>query len=187
MGVTTGTGDRGKTSLFSGERVRKDDRRIEAVGDVDELSSALGVAAALLESRHPALAAELQSVQSELFRLGAWIAVIPGSSAEDLLPPLSDAPREALESAIRRMESELTALRGFILPGGCLEAAWIHMARAVCRRAERRVVGLAEPTAESSDPLEKTLSYLNRLSDYLFVLARTCNRLESVPDVPWKP
>ena len=118
MKIYTGGGDRGKTSLFSGERVNKSDLRVEAYGDVDELASLLGA-------------------------LGAWLAVTPGSPASSELPSISQEHAKGLEAAIDRMEQELPALKDFILPGGHVSAAWAHVARAVCRRAERHVVRLS--------------------------------------------
>ena len=171
MKIYTRTGDQGQTSLFGGARVAKNDARIEAYGTVDELSSFIGVARA---SSVPAeVDAELQRVQRDLFDIGARLAS-PGSSRF----PGVDAERiGALERAIDAMESELPPLTGFILPGGSLGASQLHVARTVCRRAERCVVGLQD---------DATVTYLNRLSDYLFVAARFANLRAGVPDVPWK-
>jgi cob(I)alamin adenosyltransferase len=186
MKIYTGTGDRGKTSLFSGERVPKDHRRIEAYGDLDELNSVLGALAAA-SAGLPDVQAELAGIQSELFHLGAWLATTPEAPAAAALPPIDPQHSGRLEAAIDRMEEGLQPLKGFILPGGHPSAAWAHVARTVCRRAERRVVGLAAdggPTA-AQEQLQRAIVYLNRLSDYLFVLARHLNRLQGVDDARW--
>lgn len=186
MKIYTGSGDRGKTSLFSGERVPKDHRRIEAYGDLDELNSVLGALTAA-SAEQPAVQAELAAVQSDLFHLGAWLATTPGSPAAAALEPIDPQRSARLEAAIDRMEEGLSPLKGFILPGGHLSAAWAHVARTVCRRAERRVVGLADGdgTPAGQEQLRRAIVYLNRLSDYLFVLARHLNRLQGVDDVRW--
>ena len=176
MKIYTRTGDHGLTSLFGGARVAKNDARIEAYGTVDELSSFLGVARA---SGVPAeVDDELQRVQRDLFEIGAHLAS-PGTSRFAGV----DAERIAdLECAIDAMERELAPLTGFILPGGSLGAAQLHVARTVCRRAERCVVGLQDETPAT----QSTIAYLNRLSDYLFVAARFANLKAGVEDVPWK-
>jgi cob(I)alamin adenosyltransferase len=185
--IYTGSGDRGKTSLFSGERVPKDHRRIEAYGDLDELNSVLGALAAA-SAGQPAVQAELAGIQSDLFHLGAWLATTPEAPAAAALEPIDPQRSSRLEAAIDRMEAGLPPLKAFILPGGHPSAAWAHVARTVCRRAERRVVGLADgdgpPAAQ--EQLQRTIVYLNRLSDYLFVLARHLNRLQGIDDVRWR-
>ena len=174
MKIYTRTGDTGKTSLFGGRRVEKDDARIEAYGTVDELNSVIGVVrAAWPESP---IDAQLQGVQNDLFEVGAQLAA-PGNERFRGVDPARVA---ALESAIDAMESELEPLTNFILPGGSVAAAHLHVARTVCRRAERRVVTLGGEGAE------QTIVYLNRLSDYLFVAARFANRRSGVSDVAWK-
>jgi cob(I)alamin adenosyltransferase len=188
MKIYTGTGDHGKTSLFSGERVTKAHSRIEAYGDLDELNSVLGALAAAVGE--PAeVRRELAEVQADLFRIGAWLATSPGSSAAAMLVPLDPARSHALERAIDRMDDHLPKLQGFILPGGHPSAAWAHVARTVCRRTERRVVALAAESAppDADGQLDPTIVYLNRLSDYLFVLARHLNRVQGIADVAWKP
>jgi cob(I)alamin adenosyltransferase len=186
MKIYTGSGDRGRTSLFSGERVRKDHRRIEAYGDLDELNSVLGALCAAVPGL-PTAQAELSEIQSDLFHLGAWLATTPEAPATATLAPIDPQRSSRLESAIDRMEAELPPLSGFILPGGHPSAAWAHVARTVCRRAERRVVGLAAEGGppESSEQVQRGIVYLNRLSDYLFVLARHLNRTQGVDDVRW--
>jgi cob(I)alamin adenosyltransferase len=175
--IYTRTGDLGETSLFGGARVAKNDARIEAYGTIDELSSHLGVARA---SGIPSeVDAVLEQVQRDLFDVGAHLAS-PGTSRF----PGVDAQRIAeLESAIDAMERELAPLKNFILPGGSLAAAQLHVARTVCRRAERLVVALQDDTPATLS----TIAYVNRLSDYLFVAARFANRRADVPDVEWKP
>ncbi|HVG25651.1 MAG TPA: cob(I)yrinic acid a,c-diamide adenosyltransferase [Thermoanaerobaculia bacterium] len=176
MKIYTRTGDRGETSLFGGARVAKNDARIQAYGTVDELSSFVGVARA---SRLPAaVKATLEQVQHDLFELGAHLAS-PGTSRFAGV----DAQRIAeLEQAIDAMERELAPLTNFILPGGSTGAAQLHVARTVCRRAERLVVALHDDSAAT----QSTIAYLNRLSDYLFVAARFANREEGVADTVWR-
>jgi cob(I)alamin adenosyltransferase len=186
MKIYTGSGDRGRTSLFSGERVPKDHRRIEAYGDLDELNSVLGALSAATAGL-PAVQAELGEIQSDLFHLGSWLATTPDAPAAAALTPIDPRRSVRLEAAIDRMESGLPPLRGFILPGGHPSAAWAHVARTVCRRAERRVVGLAaeEGPPGADEQVQRAIVYLNRLSDYLFVLARHLNRAQGVDDVRW--
>ncbi|UCD78407.1 MAG: cob(I)yrinic acid a,c-diamide adenosyltransferase [Desulfobacterales bacterium] len=188
MKIYTGTGDRGKTSLFSGERVSKSDRRIEAYGDVDELNSLLGALATDLQEEDTVLADALQRIQSDLFHLSAILAVTPDSQAMDSIEKMSDNQIRGLEQAIDELEAKLPTLTGFILPGGHTTAAWAHICRAVCRRAERHVIRIADEYSrgEAADQFQLAVVYLNRLSDYLFVLARYCNQLRGVSDTLWK-
>jgi len=173
--IYTRTGDAGETSLFGGTRVPKNDARIEAYGTVDELNSFLGVARA---SAIPSdVDGVLQQVQTDLFEIGAHLAS-PGTSR---FPGVDLKRIEELESAIDAMEQELTPLTTFILPAGALAAAQLHVARTVCRRAERCVVALQD----ASPATQSTIAYLNRLSDYLFVAARFANLRAGVSDVPW--
>ena len=188
MKPSRGSGDKGKTSLFSGERVNKSDLRVEAYGDVDELNSLLGALVAFLPSAETTLSGEIQQIQSDLLHLGAWLAVTPGSPASSELQPITQEHAKGLEAAIDRMEQELPALKEFILPGGHVTAGWAHVARAVCRRAERHVVRLLSgyDEEESSLQLQGMVTYLNRLSDYLFVLARYCNKIQGLQDTIWR-
>jgi cob(I)alamin adenosyltransferase len=176
--IYTRAGDAGETSLGEGSRVAKTDLRIEAYGTVDELNSVLGLA---LSGRLPdELRPWLEQVQNDLFDLGA-----------DLSVPLEDAKRERLRvtrSQVERLEElcdlvneQLEPLRSFVLPGGTEAAARLHLARTVCRRAERRAVALAEE--QGANP--EALAYLNRLSDLLFILARAANAGSQEP--LWKP
>lgn len=187
MTIYTGTGDKGKTSLFSGERVSKADARIDAYGDLDELNSILGVLAVHLSAKEE-LVAELQQIQSDLFQAGAWLATSPDSAAIDSLQEISAEQIAILEKAIDRYENELPGLSAFILPGGHITAAWAHVARTVCRRCERKVVPLIDQSmkAKVTVPYQRLLVFLNRLSDYLFVFARQCNRIHGVLDKPWR-
>lgn len=175
MKIYTRTGDQGQTSLFGGARVAKSDARIEAYGTIDELNSFIGVA------RTTPIPADtdrtLDRVQHDLFEIGAHLAS-PGTSR---FPGVEAVRIEDLERAIDTMERELSPLKNFILPGGSSGAAQLHVARTVCRRAERLVVALGDDT----DATRSTIAYLNRLSDYLFVAARFANLRADVDDVPW--
>ena len=175
MKIYTRTGDTGQTSLFGGSRVAKSDPRIEAYGTVDELSSFIGVARA--SSVPQSVDEQLRQAQLDLFEIGAHLAS-PGTSR---FPGVEVSRIEDLEHAIDAMTSELAPLTSFILPGGALAAAHLHVARTVCRRAERLVVALQDDSAAT----KSTIAYLNRLSDYLFVAARFANFKAGVPDVPW--
>jgi cob(I)alamin adenosyltransferase len=174
--IYTKGGDRGETSLFGGARVAKNDPRIEAYGTVDELNSFIGVARASWPSSP--IDDQLDGIQSDLFDVGAHLAS-PGTSR---FTGVDDARIESLEQSIDAMTSELPPLTAFILPGGSLAAANLHVARTICRRAERLVVALHDDTA----PTQSTIRYLNRLSDYLFTAARFANLRLGVSDVPWK-
>ena len=187
MKIYTGTGDRGKTSLFSGERISKAEARIDAYGDLDELNSLLGALAAHLSAEEK-LVAELQQIQSDLFQAGAWLATRPDAPSTDSLKEISPAQIGFLEKAIDRFETELPVLKAFILPGGHITAAWAHVARTVCRRCERKVVQLINESekGKAAEPYQHLLVYINRLSDYLFTLGRICNQIHGVSDKPWR-
>lgn len=170
MKVYTRGGDRGETSLFGGERVRKDALRVEAYGAVDELNALLGQAASEISDED--LQSILCELQRRLFDLGSRLAVSQARTDKaEALPDVEDADVERMEHWIDSLESELTPLRHFVLPGGTRAAAALHVARTVARRAERRVVGLA--SRESVPGV--AIGYLNRLSDLLFVMARVAN------------
>ncbi len=189
MKIYTGTGDGGKTSLFSGERISKSDSRIDAYGDVDELSSWIGVVIAHLTPETESLKEELQQIQTELFEVGAWLATMPGSSLSEQLEPLTLLPAQRLEETIDQWDQTLSALNAFILPGGYKAAAFSHLARTVCRRAERHVVQLLKESMGSKEAqagIQPIVIYLNRLSDYFFVIARYINARMNVKDIPWK-
>ena len=179
MKIYTKTGDAGETGLLGG-RVRKDAPRIEAYGTVDELNAVLG----LVRSEGPpsGVDALLERIQNHLFDLGAELASI--GPAADRTPKIGSAHIASLEAAIDEHEAGLAPLKEFILPGGTRAASALHLARTVCRRAERRVVSLA---AVPDEPVSADLLiYLNRLSDLCFVLARFVNAAAGVPDVPWR-
>ncbi len=180
MKIYTKTGDAGETGLFAGARVRKDHVRIEAVGAVDELNAALGVVRC--ESLPSEIEQTLERVQSELFSVGAELAT-PEPEKHGLA--LIDAPHIALlERAIDNLEAGLPPLRNFILPGGGRGGALLHVARGICRRAERRVVTLAD-TPETEISL-RIIRYLNRLGDYLFVAARFANVEAGAAEITWQ-
>jgi cob(I)alamin adenosyltransferase len=183
--IYTRTGDRGETGLFGGQRVRKDHARVEAYGDVDELNSVLGLAIAALEREGgEETAAELRAVQSDLFTVGANLATPApedGGRESAHVPALAPGRVEELERWIDRAEEALEPLKVFVLPGGTAAAAHLHLARTVCRRAERRVVTLASVAHVGGE----WITFLNRLSDLLFTLARLANARAGVTDVPW--
>lgn len=171
--IYTRTGDGGTTGLADGSRVAKDSPRIEALGAVDELNSALGVL--LSEALPDAIGSSLQDAQHDLFDLGGELS-IPGHAL------MSESHVARVEQLLERFNAALPALKDFVLPGGARTAALAHLARAVCRRAERRVVALG---AKETVPAF-AVQYLNRLSDLLFVLARVLNREAGRPDVLWQ-
>ncbi len=179
----TRTGDSGRTALFGGGRVAKDHPRVEAYGAVDELNSTLGVTISALPRPSRGVAAALQSVQNELFNIGSELASETGPKAEAgrlFLEP--EAKIAALERLIDEYDAKLPPLRTFVLPSGSHAGALLHLARTVCRRAERAVVRLARE--EPVNPA--VLTYLNRLSDLLFVLARYINKAARKPETPWR-
>ena len=185
--IYTRTGDRGETGLFGGQRVRKDNVRVEAYGAVDELNSSLGWAVMTLEGDAlPDVAEGLRRVQADLFTIGANLATPApedGGRESEHIPVLGEHRAAELEAWIDRAEAELEPLKAFVLPGGTASAAALHVARTICRRAERRVVTLMH----EAHVREEYVVYLNRLSDLLFTLARLSNRRAGVPDVPWIP
>lgn len=180
--IYTRSGDAGETGLIGGARVPKDNPRVAAFGEIDELNAAVGLARALMAGKKPLAALEeaLSGIQSELFELGAELAVDP---AAGLAPRISAAHAQALEKAIDRLEDRLPKLDHFILPGGSPAGAALHLARAVCRRAERSVLALSRSSPVGRD----ARVYLNRLSDYLFTAARAANRLSRKPEMRWPP
>lgn len=178
----TRTGDSGTTSLVGGERVKKNSVRLEAYGTIDELSSQLGVFEATPNC--PAeVRGQIEQVQNELFNLGSYLATAPAPGAEPAAPSLADGRKTAeLEGWIDSLDEQTPAIRAFVLPGGSLAAAQAHVCRVVCRRAERRLLDLAD--VEYVDPA--LIRYINRLSDYLFIAARFCNFMQGVAEVVWK-
>ena len=177
--VYTRTGDDGTTGLGGGQRVAKDSPRIEAYGTVDELSSAIG--AAVATGVNARLAADLRRIQNELFNLGSDLCILEEDKARMPVPTIEDRHVTALETLMDELSAELPALENFILPGGSPGAAHLHLARTVCRRAERLLVTLARE--EPVGPY--TVRYLNRLSDALFVMSRYENKAKGLPDVLW--
>jgi cob(I)alamin adenosyltransferase len=183
MKIYTKTGDDGSTGLIGGKRVSKSDPRIDCYGTIDELNAAIGLCAA--SAAEQALG-RLRSVQNELFVIGSLLATPDGKAPGDMpLPQLDPRSIDRLEGEIDAAQAELPPLRNFILPGGCELAVRLHLARTVCRRAERLLVALAEDGPARVDPL--LVRYLNRLSDWLFVQARLANRVLGIEDVPWNP
>lgn len=187
MKVYTGTGDGGKTSLFSGERLVKSDIRIAAYGTVDELNSLVGVIGALLAKgdAEDRIRRELYHIQGDLFTLGAWLATTVDSPMAEQLKPVQKTWGDKLEEQIDTMQAELEELRSFILPGGHQAAAMAHVARTVCRRAEREIVATVEGHGTFDENYKNLLVYINRLSDYFFVLARYCNHITNTPETLW--
>jgi cob(I)alamin adenosyltransferase len=183
MKIYTKTGDAGETGLWGGQRVAKDAARVQAYGTVDECNASIGIVRAVLardELELPsALDPILANIQNQLFIVGADLAT-PGEAAN--IPRIGTDEIAFLEQSIDALEAELAPLKQFILPGGTLAAAQLHLARTICRRAERWVVGLARQDAALSPHVAV---YLNRLSDCLFVLARAANARAGVADVPW--
>lgn len=186
MKIYTRTGDKGETGLFGGERVAKSHPRVEAYGDVDELNCAVGAARSALagDAAGKALDAALGRVQDECFMVGALLAT-PAGKENKLTAPfdkgIPPSAAERLEKEIDAWDKDLTPLKAFILPGGGSAGATLHMARAVCRRAERKAVDLAARETAA----DGVVVYLNRLSDWLFTAARWINAQQNRPETPW--
>jgi cob(I)alamin adenosyltransferase len=187
MKLYTKQGDDGGTVLFDGTRVQKNDPRVAAYGDVDELNSQIGVAIATLQLARPAerwatLIQRMTQIQNELFTLGAELATPQDAPNRHKIPKIIADHSAQLEGWIDDAVAPVTPLREFVLPGGSLPASHLHVCRTVCRRAERGVVTLAQ-----QGPINpEVVIYLNRLSDLFFAWSRLANHLEGVPDVPWK-
>ena len=177
--VYTRKGDDGSTALGGGQRVGKDSPRIEAYGTVDELNSVIGVAIA--SGLDDSLAPELSRIQNELFHLGSDLCILDEDKARLSVPRIEARHVQALEALLDRLTPEVGPLENFILPGGSVGATHLHVARTVCRRAERLLVALSRE--EQVGP--QTIHYLNRLSDALFVMARYENKQKGVDDVCW--
>lgn len=186
MKIYTRTGDRGDTGLFGGQRVRKDHVRVAAYGDVDELNAVLGMAVTELAAEgQREMVDELRKIQADLLTVGANLATPgpeDGGRPSDYVPRLEEGRTEALERWIDAADAELEPLKSFILPGGTRAASSLHLARTVCRRAERQVITLTD-TATIPGGI---VVYLNRLSDLLFMLARLANHRAGLPDVQWQ-
>ncbi|MGC4231648.1 MAG: cob(I)yrinic acid a,c-diamide adenosyltransferase [Niabella sp.] len=179
--IYTKTGDKGKTSLIGGTKVSKSHLRIESYGTVDELNAHIGLCKDLL--KEATAVPVLQDIQNKLFIIGAALACDPDKPVKVTLPNLQESDCELLEKEIDQMDAALEPMKFFILPGGDVTISQLHIARCICRRAERCCVRLEEVSPIA--PL--IIQYLNRLSDYLFVLARYTGHLLKVPDIPWKP
>lgn len=177
MRIYTRTGDEGTTGLLGGDRVSKHSARIQAIGDVDELNAAIGLCR--LHAEGSTLAPTLTVIQNWLFDLGAELAAAAGGKFT--IESVTDAQIDHLETAMDRQTEALPPLKAFVLPGGCPLSAHLHFARCVCRRAERSVLILHE----ESEIRSTTRRFLNRLSDYLFVSARTANQEAGLSDVEW--
>lgn len=182
MKIYTKTGDEGKTSLIGGTRVSKSHRRIEAYGAIDELNSFIGLSLDYINSY--SLENVLAEVQDRLFTIGSSLACDPEKETKLKIPDLHEEDVVLLENEIDKMNEVLPSLKSFILPGGHVAASTLHVARCVCRRAERLCVRLQKKKDEV-DPL--IIKYLNRLSDYLFVLARFVVLKSGAKEIPWKP
>ncbi len=180
MKIYTKKGDTGKTSLVGGRRVSKSDARIEAYGTIDELNAQLGYLVSLLPPGHEVDV--LEGIQHRLFNVGCSLATPPAHSGHPMTPQLSDEDVTTLEQEIDRMQAALPPQTHFILPGGCEAGAWAHVCRTVCRRAERRMVFLAE----ESEVETTALRLINRLSDYLFVLSRHLNSACGKAEKKWQ-
>jgi cob(I)alamin adenosyltransferase len=180
MKIYTKTGDSGTTGLYGGSRVSKDSPRITAYGEIDELNALIGVVRA--ESPHEPVRQALIAIQRTLFTVGAQLAS-PG--VDPNIECITAKEVSFLERQMDVMGESLPQLKHFILPGGGKTAAFLHLARTVCRRAERHIVQLSKTQGEVVEPW--LLIYINRLSDFLFVLARLGNQLEGLEEIPWNP
>jgi cob(I)alamin adenosyltransferase len=180
MKIYTKTGDQGLTSLIGGTRVKKSHLRIESYGTVDELNSYLGLVGD--QPVNGLRRAFIQEIQDRLFTIGASLASDPDKSKKKL-PDLLESDIEALEKAMDAMDAHIPPLQVFVLPGGHQSVSFCHIARCVCRRAERLVIALQEESFVE----DLVIKYLNRLSDYLFVLSRMMTHELGSPEIPWKP
>lgn len=179
MKIYTKKGDKGETSLIGGDRVKKYHVRIDAYGTIDELNSYLGILRSF--TKDGLNSPVLSEIQDRLFTIGSILASAPGSKM--IVPDLHESDTTLLERTIDKMNEALPALRSFVLPAGSLEVAHCHVARCICRRAERLIVHLAEE--QELEP--EIIRYINRLSDYLFVLGRYTAKNQKVEEVSWKP
>lgn len=180
MKIYTKTGDEGETGLFGGDRVSKASLRVEAYGEVDELNSAIGWARMRVSERD--LDVLLNQIQNDLFEVGAELGSTAERKQKTAMPLIEESQVETLERAIDRYEEGPPPLTSFVLPGGSEDAARFHLARCICRRAERSIVALGAQEAIRGE----VLRYVNRLSDLLFTLARHANHANGVEDIPWK-
>lgn len=180
--IYTKTGDKGGTSLIGGVRVPKSHIRIESYGTVDELNSVIGTVYDMAANEQ--ITEWLREIQDRLFTVGSVLATDPGKQVKMKLPDLHDADVAWLEERIDKMNETLPEMRSFILPGGHLASSTCHVARCVCRRAERICVAMQEQQEEVPAIV---IRYLNRLSDFLFVLARYIGHIHNAPEIPWRP
>ncbi len=187
MKVYTKTGDTGSTSLFSGERVAKSHPRVDTYGTFDELTSHIGFLSSLLPETMQQEAETLLNVQKTIFSSGALLATPEGSKNEQKIPDFDRSKTKYLEQEIDRMTALLPPQHSFIIPGGAPAAAQAHIARSVCRRAERLLVALIESEMENPERVAALLAFVNRLSDYLFVLARFINKQTGTAEKEWLP
>jgi len=182
MKIYTKTGDKGKTSLIGGTKVYKSDLRIEAYGTVDELNSFIGLCLDHLKSHN--VSNVLSEIQDRLFTIGSALACDPEKETKLKIPDLHEEDIVLLESEIDKMNEILPVMKSFILPGGHVAVSTLHVARTVCRRAERCCVKMQK---KEMDVESLIIKYLNRLSDYLFVLARFAAHQLGAEEIPWKP
>lgn len=182
--IYTKTGDKGSTSLIGGVRVPKNHIRIESYGTVDELNSQLGLVNDL--TNQSLISEWIREVQDRLFTIGSELATSPTKEVKMKLPDLHESDVQWLEERIDEMNQELPEMRSFILPGGHAGASACHVARCICRRAERICVAMTEETEINPPVHELIVRYLNRLSDFLFVLARYIAHINGVADLPWR-
>ena len=180
--IYTKTGDSGSTSLIGGTKVPKNDIRIDAYGTVDELNSWIGLINDQLNS--PEFKNELKDIQDRLFTIGSSLACDSDKESKMKLPDLHETDIKLLEIKIDEMTAQLPPMKSFIVPGGHITVSSIHITRTVCRRAERLIVGIKQHDLFVD---EKIIQYLNRLSDYLFTLARYAAEKLGVEEIPWKP
>jgi cob(I)alamin adenosyltransferase len=180
--IYTKTGDKGQTSLIGGTKVPKSNIRIEAYGTVDELNSFIGLVSNHLNDKHST--ATLKEIQDRLFTIGSSLACDPGKEPKMKIPDLKEGDVYLLEKEMDKMNEVLPIMKTFLLPGGHVSVSTIHIARCVCRRAERCCVNIQQQDL-FIEPL--VIKYLNRLSDYLFVLARFISQQLKVKEIPWKP
>lgn len=181
MKIYTKKGDAGKTSLIGGTRVLKSDLRIEAYGTVDELNSYIGLVSDYCDDDEAKTV--LKEIQDRLFTIGSELACDPNKDVKLPIPDLHESDVELLEKEMDKMDKELPRMKNFILPGGLPAVSFMHVARCVCRRAERCCVGLEENSG-NVNPL--IIKYINRLSDYLFMLARYTGMKHNAPEIIWK-
>ena len=174
----TRTGDDGSTSLVDGSRAMKCHPRVEAYGDIDELSSALGLVASSAKCPEE-IRGQILDIQNLLFAIGAYLATPPKEERAEAVIPAGESAK--LEGWIDALDEQTPPMKSFILPGGSEEASRCHLARTVCRRAERKIIALAQET----DVAPEVISYINRLSDYLFIAARYLNFISGIADIPW--